>query len=250
MSPEDRFVRELENLRRESDSAAQFLYSWLAFNDYAARNRPTLMAVNRVPLFWNTQLGALQAAMFMSLGRMFDRDTRSHSISRLLTEASRYPQIFSRNSLAARKRTQVPGASWIRGYVTEAYVPTKRDFNRLSRFVANKRAIYEKAYQPIRHQIFAHSGAGSKEKKDFLFGNTQLGELQRLVLSLRAFHEVMWQLFFNGKKPSLKSGKYSINTMRRGLPKLAYNAPLEQRIVRDTYEVLRMYTAGARLSAS
>ena len=244
MSPEDRFVRELENLRRDSDAAAQYLYAWLAFHKCADGSRPTRMAVNKNALFWNTSLGALQTALFISLGRIFDKDPNSHSINRLLREGSQNPQIFSRASLAARKRQLSPGASWIRSYAKDAYVPTNNDFHRLARYVAAKRKIYERAYEDIRHKVFAHSGAGSNEKKIRLFSKTQLGELQRLVLSLRAFHEALWQLHFNGVRPTIKIGKYSVNSMSRNILKVQCNAPIEQRVVAETHAVLGFYVAG------
>lgn len=246
MSPEDRFVRELEILRRESDAAAQFLYSWLAFHNYARESRAARMAINKNALFWNTTLGALQTSLFISLGRIFDKDPRNHCINRLLSEASENPQIFSRAFLAARKRKQSPGAAWIRTYVKDAYVPTAEDFRRLVRYVAKKRQIYEKAYEPIRHKIFAHSGAGSREKKDALFSKTEIGELQRLVLSLRAFHEAMWQLYFNGIKPTIKVGKYSANSMNRDVLMMPFNAPVEQRVFAETFNTLRLYVTGAQ----
>jgi|GEM_PF-5261487 len=246
MSPEERFARELENLRRESDAAAQFLYEWLAFHNYASGSRAARMAVNRHALFWNTTLGALQTALFISLGRIFDKDPRSHCISRLLSEASQNPQIFSRASLAARKRKQSPGASWIPTYVKDAYVPTTDDFNRLSRYITNKRKIYEKTYEPIRHKIFAHSGVGSKEKKDALFSKTQVGEFQRLVLSLRAFHEAMLQLYINGIKPKIKVGKYSASSMNRDVSKIPSNAAVHERVYAETCSALGLYVAGAQ----
>lgn len=250
MSPEERFARELENLRRESDAAAQFLYSWLAFHNYASGSRVARKALNRNALFWNTHLGALQTSLFMSLGRIFDKDPRSHSINRLLAEASENPKIFSRESLAARKRKQSPGAKWVRDYVKGAYVPTKNDFSRLARYVANKRKIYEKAYGPIRHKIFAHSSAVTTEKKDSLFSETQLGELQRLVLSLKAFHEAMWQLYFNGVKPTIKRSKYATSSMSRDVSQLPFNAPIEQRVFAEGLSAFALYVAGAQQGAS
>lgn len=249
MSPEDRFARELEQLRRDSDAAAQFLYAWLALHMYASGKRKTRLAINRNALFWNTNLGALQTALFITLGRIFDKDPRSHCINRLLREASLNPQIFSRASLAARKRRQSPGAAWIKSYVKEAYVPTTNDFRRLFRFADSKRKVYQKAYEDIRHKIFAHNSAPSNEKKDALFSKTQLGEFQRLVLSLRAFHEGLWQLFFNGIKPTFRVNKYSVNSMNRDISKIPFNAPVEQRVFAETCSALGFYTAGAQHSA-
>lgn len=233
MSPEDRFLRELEQLRRGSDAAAQFLYSWLAFHKYASGRSPAVTAINKNALFWRTSLGALQTALFITLGRIFDKDPRSHGIDRLLSEAAQNPQIFSRVRQSGR----------------EAYVPTPNDFRRLSRYVARKRKIY-KAYGRIRNKVFAHNDAQSSQKRDALFGKTQLGELQRLVLSLRAFHEVLWQLYHNGRKPTIRVGKYSVHSMTQDISELPLNAPLEQQVFAQTCRTLGFYVAGAQQSVA
>lgn len=248
MSPEDRFVRELEQFRRDSDTAVLCLYAWQSFRKFAQKDRSRRIAINRCALFWNTNLAALQASLFISLGRIFDNDPKSHCISRLLREAVQNPQIFSRASLAARKQRQSPEASWIKAYVQEAYEPTKADFQRLDRYVVAKRKVYEKAYEDIRHKVFAHGGAASTEKKNALFARTRLDELQRLVLSLKAFHEAIWQLYFNGIKPALRTGKYSANSMRRKIADLPINAPIEERIFAETQSALDFYVAGATKS--
>jgi HEPN domain-containing protein len=246
MSPEERFVRELEHLRRDSDEATQFLYTWLALHWYASRSGPAKTAINKAPLYWKTNLGALQAALFISLGRIFDKNPRSHSIERLLREASQSPQIFSRASLAKRKRRDSPDASWVRSYVKDAHVPTSNDFRRLFRYVKTKRKIYENAYEKIRHKVFAHGGAGTQQKKDELFAKTQLGELQRLVLSLRAFHNAMLHLYVNGIKPAMRVGKYSVTSMCPDIAKIPFNAPLEQRVFAETCRAIGFYVAGAQ----
>ena len=246
MSPEDRFVRELEHLRRDGDAAAQCLYSWLAFHHYAGANKKTRLALNRTPLFWNTGLGALQATLFIALGRIFDTDPRNHTIDRLLREAAENRQIFSKPSLAARKKAQSPGATWIRDYVRDAYVPTDQDFKRLSGYVKRKRTIYRKTYGHIRHKVFAHNALGSAEKKNELFSKTEIGELQRLVLSIRAFHEALWQLYFNGRRPAIKVGAYSVRSMKKDMASVPINAPVEQRIFAETCEALTLVTTGTQ----
>ena len=196
VSPEARFVRELEHFRNDSNAAAQFLYAWISFHACAHENQNISRKVNEHALFWNTTLGALQTSLFIVLGRIFDRDTLNHTLERLLREASENPAIFSRKALAQRKSKQSPGANWIKGYVQGAYVPTRNDFARLQRYAAGKRAIYERAYKKIRHKVFAHSGISSSAQSDALFAQTNIRELQRLVLSLIALYESLWQLSY------------------------------------------------------
>jgi len=131
MSPEARFERELEQLRHDSNAAIQFLYAWISFHACAGIDAKIRRGINLTPLFWNTSLGALQTSLFIALGRIFDRNPKSHSLDRLLREAIQHPTIFSKMALAKRKAKQSPGATWINGYVKDAHIPSRTDFRHL-----------------------------------------------------------------------------------------------------------------------
>lgn len=229
----------LERVRKDSDSAVQFMYAWVSFNACAGETATILRRVNHNALFWNTVLGALQTSLFISLGRLFDRDSRSFGLDRLLKTAVRERQIFSRTALARRKAKQSPGANWINSYVRDAHVPTKEDFRRLLRYTGTKRRIYEKVYAKIRNQIFAHSGAVTWKRSDDLFSATNIHELQKLALSLSEIHEALWQLYFNGHSIRHRRRPYALATLRRRTPRdRGVLLPLPQSIIRETYDVL------------
>jgi hypothetical protein len=239
MSPEARFERELEQLRRDSDAAIQFLYAWISFHACAGRSTQIRRAISRTPLFWRTNLAALQTALFIALGRIFDRDPKSHSLERLLREAAQNQRIFSRTALARRKAQQSPGATWINDYVRDAYVPSTADFQRLRYYMQAKRSVYEKAYAKIRHKIFAHSAVASRQKSDELFAKTNIRELQRLVLSLSELHERLWQLYINGRKPAIRRSQYSISSLRRRASRSDHHVPtVQEKIVEETFNLL------------
>jgi AbiU2 len=244
MSPENRFERELEHLREDSDSAALFLYSWLAINKYATDHREAMSAINSNSIYWQSTLSALQASLFIVLGRIFDQRPDNHSIHRLLGEACDNPQIFSRASLAARRQRELPGAQWYREYAKAAYEPRPTDFSRLRKYVRRKEKVW-RIYSKIRHRVFAHNAAGSREKKLELFAQTNLYELQRLVVSLRAFREVLWQFYANGRKPVFKPVKYSIRFLKREV-KLGRSSTLEKDVFESTCDVLARYVSGSK----
>lgn len=242
MSPEARFEQELAQLRRDSNAAIQFLYAWVSFHACAGRSAQIRRAINRTPLFWNTSLSALQTSLFIVLGRIFDRNPKSHSLERLLGEAVQSPKIFSRTALAKRKAQQSPGATWINEYAKDAYVPDPADFQRLRRYAQIKRLVYEKAYEKIRHKIFAHSGVVSRQKSDELFSKTNIMELQRLVLSLSELHESLWQLYINGRKPSIRRFQYSIASLRqRAFRKDGHVPSVQETVVDETFNLLESY---------
>lgn len=242
MSPEARFERELEQLRHDSNAAIQFLYVWISFHACAGINAKIRRGINLTPLFWNTSLGALQTSLFIALGRIFDRNPKSHSLDRLLREAIQHSTIFSKTALAKRKAKQSPGATWINDYVKDAHIPSGTDFRRLQRYAKKKRTVYEKAYEKIRHKIFAHSGVVSRQKSDELFSKTNVHELQRLVLSLNELHEALWQLYINGRRPVFRRIVYTIAALRRRASKSDRHIPsVQESIVKEAFDVLALY---------
>jgi len=242
VSPEARFERELEQFRHDGNAAAQFLYAWVAFHACAKANSSIRRGVNERALFWNTTLGAFQTSLFLVLGRIFDLNPKSHTLERLLREATNNPSIFSRGALAQRKSKQSPGATWIKDYAREAYVPSDSDFTRLRRYAGVRRATYQRVYQKIRHKVFAHSGISSRTQSDALFANTNVHELQRLVLSLGELHEALWQLYVNGRKPVFRRPTYTISALRRLARRTDRHIPsIQEAIVTDTYDVLSLH---------
>lgn len=240
MSPEQRFRYTLERVRQDSDASVQFLYAWVAFHHAASEKPAAQRKINENALYWNTVLGGLQTALFIALGRLFDRDATSHGLDRILRIATTERQIFSRAALARRKSKESPGANWINSYLAAAHVPTSSDFHRLRRYVAGKRAIYLRNYAPIRNKVFAHSALGSVQKIDALFSRANHGELQRLVLSIRQIHEILWQLYFNGRLHQPRRQIFSTRALLRhaGLSGRNVILPLPQQIVREVSEVV------------
>ena len=229
------FERELDTFRKEGDSAVQFFYSWLSIHAAAGQTPNALAALNKTPLFWNTTLGALQTATFVTLGRIFDPSTNNHSVTKLLSLAMNDLSIFSKEALAERKRKESTNADeWLPEYLRDVFVPNVRDIRRLKQHVAKRRKIYERVYQPIRHQHYAHRSASSTADIDSLFGKTNIRELQQLLTFFRRLHEALWQLYINGKKPTLRPTRYSVNRMLEKPSPNANQAQLQERLVHET----------------
>lgn len=234
------FKRELEIFRTESDAAVQFLYAWQTVNAVAGTDSSVHSALNKAPLFWNTNLGALQAATLLTLGRMFDPDPDNHSITRLLGLAHRNLQLFSKEALAERKRELSPNADeWLPEYLNGVYVPSSDDFRKLKKYVATRRRTYEENYRPLRHQYFAHRSASESSDVAALFAKTNIRELQQLLTFLRRLHEALWQLFNNGHKPTLRPARYSVNRMRELPSPSPRQAALQERIIHETEQLVR-----------
>jgi hypothetical protein len=214
MTAADQFECELEIFRTEAEAAAQFFYAYLAVHAVAADHRPVYRLLNTAPLFWNTNLGALQTSAFIVLGRVFDQGT-NHNVDRVLKIAHKNPNIFSKAALGVRKQGGNGNPpDWLEEYLRDAYVPTPADFRRLRAHVRKYRKIYVERYRDLRHKIFAHKVVSDRAATDALFGRTNIRELQRLLAFLGSLYEALWQLFYNGRKPVLRPRRYSVRQMR------------------------------------
>lgn len=239
-SPSAEFESQLELFRTEGESVLQFFYAWDATHAVAGKNESVVKLLNQTPLFWNTALGALQASTFMALGRVFDSDQRNHSITRLLALGHANLDIFSKEALADRKRKLSANADeWLPDYLEDVYVPNGDDFRRLKRHVAQRRKLYEQNYRPIRHLVFAHRAVVTRAEVGELFAKTNLRELRQLLVYLGRLHEALWQLYFNGRKPTLRPARFSVNRMLEQPSPGESGRKLQERLVHETSEFFK-----------
>jgi len=166
--------------------------------------------------FWNAVIRSLQANSLIVLGRIFDTDSQSHSVGRLLRIAEANADIFSKASLEKRKRSLGGNVGeWVDEYMKDVYVPRPRDFQALRQSVKRNRRIYDRRYAPLRNKYFAH-----RDRMDVtgLFANTNIRDLQRILVSLKHVHDALWELFTNGRRLDLRRGRYSTKRILK-LPK-------------------------------
>lgn len=223
------FANEIEVFRTEAESCVQFFYSYLAIHDIAEQRKEVHRLLNKAPLFWNTVLIALQTSTFIALGRVFDQNS-NHNIDRLLKIAQSNMDIFSKEALARRKFRDGTNAD---EYLDHVYVPNADDFRRLRRHVAQKRRIYENNYRDLRHHVFAHKMISSKKDVQALLGKTNVTELQQLLIFLRQLHEALWQLYHNGRKPTLRPARYSVKSIREKPSPQQWRRALQEKLTQE-----------------
>lgn len=235
LSPSADFEAQLELFRTEAESAIQFFYAWDAVHAVAAKDKAVFRLLNQAPLFWNTNLGALQTSTLVALGRVFDPDPKNHSVTRLLALAHANLDIFSKHSLAGRKRMGSANADdWLPEYLENVYEPSNEDFRRLKRHLSDRRKIYEANYRPLRHKVFAHRGVATRVEVGELFAKTNIREMQKLLVFLGRFHEVLWQLYHNGRKPTLSPARFSVKRILEQPSPNSKHGKLQERLVHET----------------
>lgn len=105
-----------------------------------------------------------------------------------------------------------------------------------------RRKTYDDKYRDLRSKVFAHKELTDPAAVSALFAKTNIRELQRLLVFFSSLHEALWQLLFNGRKPTLEPRRYSMQRMR-DLPSPAVRGrDVQERI---TYEAEQFLMAAA-----
>jgi hypothetical protein len=236
IDPEAEFTQELEVFGHEVEEAIQCFYAEQTIHNVARENESVYHALNRNAAFWNLACRALQANAIIVLGRIFDRDSRAHTIDRLLQLAAKNPVIFSRTALEKRKlpHAGVHTAEFMR----TAYIPKKSDFARLQKYANKHRALYRAHYLELRDRFFAH-----RDRVDLTaaFANANTRRLGRLLVFLERLHGGLWELLVNGRRPILRPARHSgQRILKSPLPKgLHRSQDTQEWITRETDKFLR-----------
>lgn len=239
VSAEAQFEYDLEIFRTEVESALQYFYGYLAVHASAADTPTVHQLLNTAPLFWNSILGALQTASFVVLGRIFDQKS-IHNIGNLLALAENNPSIFSKAALGRRKLKSAANAkSWLADYLKEAYVPKGGDFRRMRGYVSKHRKAYQANYRDLRHKVFAHKEITDATQVSALFARTNIREMQRMLLFCLSFYDALWGLYFNGRKPVLRSRKISVDRIRKRAPANRNSNAVHERVVKEADTFLK-----------
>jgi hypothetical protein len=238
IDPENEFQHELEVFGNEVEEAIQCFYAEQTVRNTAHANANIYHALNRNAAFWKITSRALQANALIVLGRIFDKDSRTHGIRRLLNLAANHPEIFSKAAFEKRKRPQA--GQWTDELMRTAYVPTKRDFARLQSYADTQRAIYNTQYKALRDKFFAH-----KERRDMAeaFASADIRPLERLLIFFKQLQDALWHLFWNGIKPVLRPARYSGKSILKVPEGSRRSGPTQEWITTETEKLLKYISA-------
>lgn len=207
------FEIQLENFRRESATAAQFIYAEMSIQHAASKSKKLLSRLNSTPTFWLSCSAAFQSSAYISLGRIFDTDSK-YNLGALLDTMERNLDLFQRDGLASRKRKGTASdPPWLPEYLEGAYYPTIKDVNRLRAMVEKYRVIYERAIRPARNKYLAHREKEEHAEVKALFGRGTIRDIWRLTTFLHQLYEVLWEQLHNGRRPVFRPLRRSVRSI-------------------------------------
>jgi len=195
MSPEQEFEQRLDVHRRDSKSCAIFLYTLLTTHTLAGSDFGLFDRVNAHAGFWNGTLAGLQAAAYIALGRIYDPNDSNYNALALLAYTKEHFGIFSRSALQARKIRVGMSPDDAMRYVSQAfeeYEPKRTDLAPLQSALNEQREVYVTKVQPIRHEVFAHSGRltpkiATGSLRNHSIGNLSASSCSRFNSTMRCF---------------------------------------------------------------
>ena len=238
MKPVRDFEKQLDNLELEATVIANYVYAEMSIHHAASKSRKLLSVLNRAPNFWRTCYAAFQSSAYIALGRVFDLKS-PFNIEELITSMESDLSVFSTKALSSRKYSAgLKDPAKLREYVSEAYVPTAKDIQRIRRAVQRRRLVYERAFMHVRHRYLAHRQAHGSTNVQGLYSKGKVKEMWQLSCFLHHLYIQLWQLYHNGRKPDLRvKSRYS--------PKIIYDKPgsssePHERAVRDVRTVMKI----------
>ena len=209
----DNFLVHLNNFENESSIAARYLFAEMAIQHGASKSKSLLKKLNETPTFWIVCNASLQSSTYISIGRIFDK-TSKYNIDELLISMEKNLHSFQLEALANRKRDgKTEDPEWLKDYLKHAHVPIYKDIERLRNMVAKYRLIYERAIKPPRNKYLAHREKEDRVEVQALYAGGTIRELARLTTFLLKLHNALWQQYYNGKKPTLRSLRHSVKSI-------------------------------------
>jgi hypothetical protein len=252
MTSQEKFLVELNIFRNEIILVSRSLYMELAIHAIASKNKSVLTAMNRTPTFWNTVLSGFQNSTFITIGRIFDNDSK-HNIHRLFKIAQDNKSIFSKKSFGERwvnseDKKSSGLTSYLPEYMKKFYEPTDDDFRKLKKFIAVQQKTYEDIYRPIRHH-FGHKKYSTNEEVKVLFDKVNVSELEKFCVTLDGIHESLWQLYHNGCGPMLplKKNRYSTKNILKSKPELYRSTSQNAQYIDEVKSVLDILKNGNKI---
>jgi len=114
------------------------------------------------------------------------------------------------------------------------YIPKEIDFDRLDKYTDKYSKLYNENYRKIRNKIYAHQEFSKPEQRERLFKNTNIKEIEKILIFLKKLHIALWELYNNGRKPKLRPLPFSFKSLKKKAQKNKKADLLQQRMIEET----------------
>jgi len=194
----------LETLRSEAESTIRVLHALKQFTVLRG-SQEHVAKMNENVYFWLLFQSSLFSKLFIGIRRLFESDKGTFNFQRILNTIKTNISDFLPDAIERRKmagKTERP--EWLDKYMTNVHTPSEADFDALARLVRPHRKRMAGLYTAVASKVFAHAVHTDTSDINNMFQGTNFEEIEEALNTIWHFYEQVWQMYENGRKPSLQ----------------------------------------------
>lgn len=157
-------------------------------------------AMNSNSQFWETYNFSSIFHTILTLGRIFDKDPRSHSINRL-SKLIKRSCIFSKEELRKRKISESDNANeWIDEYIDNVNEFSQEDYQSIFQYIAETLEHWD-CVKDVRNKLYAHQDVLGFDRKSEIREKATYDVIEKIIARLLTIEHILWEAFHNGRTP-------------------------------------------------
>lgn len=211
--PNNKNLEDLENVGIESNYKKHYtefsqnigfaIRTWhhSLYLDARAKSEPKILeALNKAPRFWLDYRYSNTQATVIFLGMIFDEDSRTHNIYKMLNLADKEIGFFSKVELRKRKSSPHEEPDWLDEYIENAHELTREDLKLIRKQVKSAQDIWNKI-KPLRNKIFAHNEILTDDERNNIIDAVKKTDMTNILQILLNVSNSLHEAELNGRKP-------------------------------------------------
>lgn len=172
-------------------------------------NQKVESMINQQWSFWVRTINCHVSNAIICLGKVFDSDARSQTITSLVNWVEKNQSEFSISSIKGRKFSDGMTESGWNEYAIGIHVFDQRDFLELKEKASEIQKLFNEEVKTARHKIFAHRDSISLEAAKKLLEGLSFDYLEHLFGLTQGIEVAVFQGMANGRKFEFDPERYT-----------------------------------------
>jgi hypothetical protein len=126
------------------------------------------------------------------------------------------------------------------------HVLTAGDVNRLHELSKRHRRTYEAQYADVRNLHVAHTVLVDATLRSEMLQKTRIRDFGKLIVFLNQLHDVLREMYQNGRRPTLRPMPYSVRSLVDKKLKDLRENPTHEHIVAETRMCMTLITQAVK----
>ena len=195
-------------IRREVETTLRVFYALRQFR-WSLTQPERVHAINLNVHFWTIFESSARTNMFVGIRRLFESKSDTHDFQSFINHCRGNIEGFSAPAIRERKLKGSSNAEdWIDEYMQRIYVGTRKDILDIGRMVRDSSRKMRSTYTEAATKIYVHAIHTDPTEMFELSKDFEFREIETALTSVWHAYQQIWQLYLNGRKPTLKIEAY------------------------------------------